>query len=149
MVPPVHTREIFSNLLKRGYDSRKLRKISNTISKLDRNDLIPYKNKNNNCLPLENCFIFKLPFDININNKHIDIKRSFQKIISNSVLLKDFKLKLIYSRQLSVLDIFINSFKKPYFKFHYEKCNNRYCLICFFASTEEYIFLTQFFMQLD
>jgi len=139
-----HTRKIFSNLLKRGYDSRKLCMISNTISKLDRNDLIPYKNRNNNTLPLENCFIFKLPFDININNKHIDIKQSFQKIISNSVLLKDFKLKLIYSRQLSVLDIFINSFKKPYFKFHYQKCNNRYCLICFFANTEEYIFLNNF-----
>jgi len=126
-----HSRKIFSNLLHRGFDSKKLLMTSNIISKLNRNDLIPYRNRSTKNFSTENCFIFKIPFDINLNNKHIDIRQSFKKIISNSVILKDFKLKLIYSRQLSTLDIFINYFKQPIFKFHYKKCKNKFCLICF------------------
>lgn len=139
-----HSRKIFSNLLNRGFDSKKLLMTSNVISKLNRNDLIPYRNRSTKNLSTENCFIFKIPFDINLNNKHIDIRQSFKKIISNSVLLKDFKLKLIYSRQLSILDIFINHFKQPIFKFHYKKCKNKFCLICYFANSGECIFLNNF-----
>jgi hypothetical protein len=43
-----HARNLIFNLADRGYKYKTLAKISRTVSKLNREDLIEYKNRNNN-----------------------------------------------------------------------------------------------------
>ena len=64
------SRILMSQLLNRGYDFNEIRKTSNLIGKIDRNCLIPYKEKNQNYL--DDCIFFKIPFEKNL----IDIVRS-------------------------------------------------------------------------
>ena len=68
-----YSRKIHFYLLKRGYDGVFLQKVSNSVSKLNRDDLIPYKNKlvNFNANNKES-FLFKLPYEMNLNNDHLN-----------------------------------------------------------------------------
>ena len=59
-----HARLLTSQLVKRGYNFKKLRKIANCISKIDRSKLLNYKEKCNNfSLVKSDQFLFKSPYD--------------------------------------------------------------------------------------
>ena len=81
---------------------------------------MPYRDKSLSKSSLDKNFLFKLPYDINRNAEHLNLK-SFHKILSLSPLLKEYELKIIYSKQFSIRDLFINNFKLISFNFHYKK----------------------------
>jgi hypothetical protein len=125
------SRKIYFYLLKRGYDGIFLQKVSNSVSKLNRDNLIPYKNKISN-FTIKNSFLFKLPFEKNLNNDHLNLNLLFKENILNSKIC-NYNLKILYSKQYSNRDIFINSFKEKHLNCKFYKCNNNKCLTCFFV----------------
>ena len=165
------SRKIFFQLLKRGYNYKMLRKIMNTVSNLNRNEIIPYKNKEDKIRKFQtnnkNKFTFKLPFNINLNDYHIKLNSSFNKAIrdynsifsnfsdiNNITTLEIEKnntktiptLNIIYTRNLSISDIFINNFsiKNSFYNFKYKECLDPKCLYCFFAIKNSSIMLNNF-----
>jgi len=90
------SRRIYFYLLKRGYDGIFLQKVSNSVSKLNRDNLIPYKNKISN-FNTKNSFLFKLPFEKNLNNDHLNLNLLFKENILNSKIC-NYNLKILYSK---------------------------------------------------
>jgi hypothetical protein len=88
---------ILNQLLLCGYEFNFLMKVLNTVDRIDRKTLIPYKNKNENIFLKNDILIFKLPYDFNI----IHDKTSFQKIKNffNETYRYDLKIKFFYSIQ--------------------------------------------------
>ena len=88
------SRKIFLHLLLRGYNYHLLSKISNTIAFLNRDDLIPYKtDKMQKYQNMSNSLIFKLPFDLNLNDKSLELKETFLKFNKRKIYItfKNFK----------------------------------------------------------
>ncbi len=57
---------ILNQLLLCGYEFNFLMKVLNTVDRIDRKTLMPYKNKNENIFLKNDVLIFKLPYDFNI-----------------------------------------------------------------------------------
>ena len=140
-----NTRKIYYNLQLRGYDSKLLIKTSNTVALMQREKLIPYKNRIglNNCLK-SNDLVFKMPFDCNLNEKTIDLKNSFKNSIENNQKLLNSNLRIIYTRQFSIRDLFINYFSTNINTYSYKKCFNKFCLICYFSNVNNCVYLNRF-----
>ena len=76
-----YSRRLIKNLIKRGYKEIDLYKICLTIGNVDRNTLIPYRDKTLNISKYNsNNFKFIINFDLN----YISLKSDF-KIISNDI----------------------------------------------------------------
>ena len=60
---------------------------------------------------MENHLIFKLPFETNLNDSDIKLKTSFQNCVKINKKFTNFNLKILYSKQYSIKDLFINHFK--------------------------------------
>ncbi len=92
---------ILNQLLLCGYEFNFLMKVLNTVDRIDRKTLIPYKNKNENIFLKNDVLIFKLPYDFNI----IHDKSSFQKIKNffNETYRYNLKIKFFYSIQSMIL----------------------------------------------
>ena len=117
------SRKIFLHLLLRGYNYHLLSKISNTIAFLNRDDLIPYNtDKMQKDQNMSNSLIIKLPFDLNLNDKSLELKETFLNIAKNNVKLNNYKLHILYTKQCSIKDLFINNFKLYKACFSFKKC---------------------------
>jgi predicted GIY-YIG superfamily endonuclease len=138
-----NSRKVFQNLLKRGYDYKLLSKTSNTIALMNRKDLIPYKTNKNHFNTTNNLFI-KLPFEANLNDRNIDLQESFLNCIKNNEKLNNFNLKILYSKQYSLKDLFINHFKLSINSYSFKKCFYKNCLLCFFSIKESFLYLNNF-----
>ena len=138
------SRRLYFYLLKRGYKAEKLHKISNCVSKLERNSLLEYKEKNNIFDNNQKNFFFKQPYDLNLNKSHLDLNGIFKENKLNSLILKNYNLNIIYSKQFSIGDLFINNFKNTNYNFHYTKCLKKSCMTCFFADTNPVKMLNNF-----
>ena len=135
----------FSNIyiyhfLKKGYDFINLCKISDMIARLDRNELIKYKNKTsliNNTLSIPTF----LTFDKNFNNHQQIISDSFSSIKNKYTNLFPYNLNFHLNMQPSISSILIhniNSFIFTSKKHAYIKCSNHNCY-CKYSSTSNFI----------
>ena len=126
------SRKLIIQLLKRGYKLTNLIKISLTIGNINRNNLIPYKDKlitnrfNNN--------VFKLivNFDINYINLNKDFNHSSIHLKNNFNWLSEFKFTSINKSANNLNTIFVNkSFQNFYSKnSHFTKMCNNNCIAC-------------------
>jgi hypothetical protein len=127
------SRKLHFHLLKRGYEGKILQKVANSVGKLNRDQLLPYKIREKSNI-FNNNFLFKIPFEMNLDNDVLDLNSLFRSCINTNSKIANFKLKIIYSKQLSVGGIFINSFKDVNFKFNFKKCNFPKCLMFFYGT---------------
>ena len=125
-------RELTFQLIKRGYEFSTLRKISNSVSRLNRSSLLEYKTKENDFANIDrNTFLFKFTFDQNIPNYKTILESSFKKTTDSNQSLKNTKIKVITTIQPNVSSILLNNFKISNQKYYYcFKCNLNGCRIC-------------------
>ncbi len=137
---------LISHLVSRGYDSKTLHKIFNTVLHLDRIELLKYKEKEIN-EKKNNQIYFKYHFDNNVNNIRNIFKKSFDCFIEKNIIYKDLEINLINKMNYNISALFVHDFKfKRVFKNFYKKCNNFNCKTCFYFSSDYYIFLKENFL---
>ena len=79
------TRKLFVQLINRGYNFSKLLSLALSIGKIDRNNLLPYKQqKNKEILKQEQCFYFGSKFNKNFPKLNNLVCDSFDTILHDS-----------------------------------------------------------------
>ena len=106
------------------------------VSNLIRDDLIPYKSKEN--IFSEDTILFKFPYDLNLfNNNAIRLFFKQNPIEFNN---KPIKIKIIHSTLPNLNSIFVHKFNIPMAKkFQNKKCNKKTCKICKFINLKSEI----------
>jgi predicted GIY-YIG superfamily endonuclease len=131
-----HSSLLIIRLINRGYTYKKLVKIRNMVSKLDREKLIPYKDKTTN-LSNETIY-FKIPYEKNLFDEK-SIKHFFKNhkfLIDNS----EIPIKLIHNTQPNLASILIHKFKIPKeIRFSNKTCNKKTCEICIYINKNPFI----------
>jgi hypothetical protein len=134
-----HSTLLIFRLIKRGYEYKKLIKIKDMVSKLNRDDLIPYKQKINKFA--DDTIFFKIPFELNLFNNDTKIKNFFKNNpirINNKIV----KIKIIHTTQPNLGSIFVHKFNIPRIKkFKNKPCDKKSCKICKFLNKEHKIYL--------
>jgi hypothetical protein len=124
------------NLVKRGYEREFLIKLCKSIGNIDRDSLLPYKEKTNN-LTVDNkinIMYFQL-YNYNINFASI-INYSFNSILYNS------KFNFIYINKINcnINNALVHNFKIiKHKRYQTKKCNLLNCKICRFIHTHHFI----------
>ena len=122
-------------LEKRGYDPIKLSKIVRTIGNIDRNSLIPYKEKKND-IDFSNTVILRLPFDFNYDI--FSFSKQLKSLISDKFKMRLFLIKKL---QNSLSSLFVHNLKLKDIKlFGYKKCGSN-CSICNFGNEKKVLVL--------
>jgi hypothetical protein len=125
-------------LIRRGYNYINIFKTLNCISKLDRNEIIKYKIRNNNNFMNSNfkkTFFIKYYFDNNYNFIKRILNQSYIDNFSSFSFYKDTKLFAINILFPNLGTIFCHNFKSPNFKkFYCKKCNTVNCITCKFIN---------------
>ena len=138
--------KLISQLVTRGYDVDKLRKIALLIGNTDRDSLLPYKKK----LDFfdDKILFFKLTFDYSTFFLKSVICSSFQEIIKNFNWLSTFKLKTVHTMNSNLGSSLIHNLKNS-FTFNIMrtcKCNDIFCRICNFIYDSHFIKLDSGFI---
>ena len=110
------------------------------VSKLDREKLICYKEKNEFCN--KNTIFFKFPYDLNFIDTNRIIVESFNNIKNDYEFLKDKKLKIVNYIQPNIGRLLVHnfSFNFDHFKlFNYFKCSKLDCTTCQFGNRDYFI----------
>ena len=106
------------------------------VGNIDRQHLLPYKNKSNNFD--RNTIYFKFPYDFNIENISSVFNAAFNSI-SNSRTIDGLNFKIVNSMQSNLNSLFVHGIKLPNMsKFRYIKCSNLDCRICPFSNSNPY-----------
>ena len=133
---------LINQLMSRGYKYSFLRKIQRTVSFIDRLSLLPFKKHK---LINKKVIFFKLPFEI---NKKLDKNSlySIKNCFINHKFLKDYSIKIIYSRQPNLSRLLVHSQKISNFtSFFNTKCSKYGCKICFIIdNTYNYVKINNF-----
>jgi hypothetical protein len=137
-------RKLTFQLVKRGYNFFSLRKISNMVLNLDRNKLLPYKEKKDF---LNNNLFLRIPFDKNFSEINNIVKKTWSDLSSEgNYIFKNFDLTILNTMQPNLISLFIFNFNFPSIKtFYFRKCQKKDCKTCNFASTDKYILLKNYF----
>ena len=138
------SRLLILQLLTRGYKLDVLLKTCNMISKLNRNDIIEYKDKTKDIN--KNKIYFNLPFNFNYDISK-NITSSFNSINSN-LSLKNYHFRYINSIQNNNSSLFIHN--KPVYnrKYYFKKCNNTACKICLKSNPNSFLNLNNFHLPI-
>ena len=132
-----HCNKIFINLLNRGYSAKFIKNTIRNVSKLDRNSLIPYKDKSVN----SNKFIFPTItlFDKPFNKYYSSILNYWQNLSKKYYknIVPSFKISFSVLPNLQLL--LVNNFKINLCIKSYFKCNNTNCSICKYANLSLYL----------
>ena len=134
--------------MKRGYESKYLIKICNIFSCINRNDLIPYKEKESD----KNLNNFKdnsirmiINFDLNYITMKNDLYYLFEKLKLIYNWLSNKKLVISIANSYNFQMIFINKFKMNFFKSPNKKCNKENCIYCKYFINTDFIKLNDTF----
>jgi hypothetical protein len=133
-------RILYFQLIKRGYDSKFLNGIINSIAKTDRVSLIPYKNKHNfiDQKIVKVFFNFETHFEFtkNIFRKEL----CFMKY--NFSFLFNCKFLFINRMRLNLSALFVHNLKaQKSKKYFFKKCNVDKCFLCKFSLDNFYYFI--------
>ena len=144
----ISSSDLIKQLVSRGYNYFILIKIRNLVATFKREDLIPYKSKNCNKFSADS-FLFKMPFDFNFINLEIVFNQCFYNLFKNDSSLNNCNLKILFSKQPSIRDIFVHNASINNNKtFYFSKCNSNNCNVCSVASSFHYINLNGFFLPM-
>ena len=146
-----YSRRLIKNLIIRGYKEIDLYKICLTIGNVDRNTLIPYRDKKLNISKYNsNNFKFIINFDLN----YISLKSDF-KIISNDIKnsylwLKEYNFNMLNSTNENLYNLFVNnkSCKTNYFQFKTKKCTSLDCITCKFIYEKSFLKVNSFILPI-
>ena len=142
-----YSRILIKQLVKRNYDFETICKVSRMVGSLDREDILPYRDKKFNDYT-KNTIFFKLPFNFNYLNLEKLFNDSF-KLVSKSNFLENFKLKLIYTMQPNLSSLFVHNFKLlSSNSYNFSRCSNHYCLICPYSNSNCFIILNGFYLPI-
>ncbi|CAF1074569.1 unnamed protein product, partial [Brachionus calyciflorus] len=132
-----HSRDLIIQLVKQGYNFKKVLAISNNIGNRDRTDILPYKIKSNKFNSDLKCFI---NYDINTSFLKSMIINSYNKIKDNSLALNDTKLLVVNRINKNLGSLLILNFKLNKIKRYFcTKCNIENCKTCFCIFNGSYI----------
>jgi len=140
-----HSRDLFRQLQKRGYEFNFLYKILKNVSKLDRNDLIKYKDKKT----IENKFSIRIcmGFDQNYLDLKKDIIENFKQIKKDNQWLNEFKINYTNSVLPNFKKLLIDKFNFKFKNSSYtKKCREENCKTCPFVHSGSYIKLKNFML---
>ena len=102
------SRRLIFQLIDRGYVKEKILKVFRMVSNLDRNFLLPYKDKSKKDICLnEKTLFFKFPFELNTTNIKVACNSAFNAISSSKALNK-CKFRLINNMQFNLSSLFIH-----------------------------------------
>ena len=139
-------RKITIQLIARGYDKIKIRKLSRTVANMDRAKLLPYKIKNNKYTAKENLLFFKFPFDKNFESVKTALNSAFNSI-SSIEELDNTNFKVINNIQNNLSSIFVHEFKIFATKKHfYRRCRDPGCSICYYSNENYFILINGFYL---
>ena len=145
-----YSRKLIAQLLKRGYDFKFLIKICLTLGKVNRNELIPYKDKETiNRVYCNNNFKYIINYDINYLDLKLDFNIISNKLIKNYNWLKDFKFSVLFSSSSNLNNILINNnhnsilLKSNYISYK-DTCESLNCSTCFYLYNRNYIKINSF-----
>ena len=131
---------VFKQLLKCGYKFKFLLKVLHTVDYINRDDLIPYKNRENNDFNSNNNILFNIPYDFNILLNNDNCKKI--KTFFHDNYGFDLKIKFFYSIQNNLGSLLLHNFKFPKIKIYRNtKCSKFNCEICKFISSDAFLIL--------
>ncbi len=143
-----HSYTFALEFFKKNYNRDHILKCLRMVSDLNREQILPYKQKVSSFDYFENLF-FKLPFSFN----YLNVEKFFHNYNKNSDYFSSFlnyyNVKLIYSMDNNLSKIFTHNFKvnNPT-SFKYSKCQKTSCKHCYFANTSPYIKLNNFYLPI-
>jgi hypothetical protein len=136
---------ITKQLVTRGYDLNNIDKIFTMVLRLDRNDLIKYKNKRK--LDFDKNFIIKNDFDKNILNFKEVFNKAFLNFKKENEIYQDYKLTIINTVQRNFQSMLVHKFPLPgYSKKNYIRCYNKKCKTCNYSNFKSFLYLKEDFI---
>ena len=140
------SRKLISQLISRGYSYSKLVSLAITIGKINRDSLLPYKNKLN-YINSDKSIFFGTEFNKYFCNLNDEVADSFYTITAKHSLLNGFKLKLYNKMANNICDLFVhnNNAYKNFYK-NTKPCNTYNCKTCKFVNSNYYIYLKNNFL---
>ena len=103
---------LISQLLERGYNSKKIRASFFIVSNTDRFSLIPYKIKPKN-IDFSKHILFFSNFNYNIIKLNNYLFTSFKNTCNSFPLLNNFSLKIVNKIDYNLNSLFVHNFKLP------------------------------------
>ena len=142
-------RKLVHQLLNRGYEFSHLFSLVFTIGTIDRDKLLPYKNKTDSVKPKKS-FYFGSEFNRFVPNCNKLILESFDSCKAK-YNLADYKLQLYNSMSNNIFSIFVHqSYTNRSFFKNTICCNSKNCITCKFINSNYYIKLKEnFFIPLQ
>ena len=130
-----------NQLIKRGYKKNSLIKLCKSIGNIDRESLLPYKEKNINFFSSETKnLIYFDTFNFNLNIRSI-IYNHFKKAFNNY----NFKLNYIYKNNCNLNSAFVHNQKVNIIKkYKTKKCCEKNCKVCKFIYAKDYFKLDKY-----
>ena len=142
------SRKLTKQLIARGYDRLKIRKISRTIANIDRSKLLPYKIRVNKFSDRKNQIFFKFPFDKNTESVKTALNSAYNSI-SSTKELDNIKFKVINNMQNNLSSIFVHEFKVFANKKHFfRRCKDPGCSVCYYSNENYYILINGFYLPI-
>ena len=134
-------RKLIVQLLKRGYNFKKLFALAFTISKIDRTSLLNYKEKTK-FKSSDKTIFFGTEFNKNIEHLNSIVTNAFDKTVLNHSLFSNYKLRLYNSMAANLNCIFIhhNNPIRSFYK-NTNSCGDVNCKTCIFVNSNNYIML--------
>ena len=137
--------DLINRLEKRGYDLYTLHKIKNTVSKMDRLELINYKDKKDFTISAKE-IVLSFEFDLNLLNINKIFNNCIKNIYNDNFYNFVFKKCNKFLPNISSLLIHnIYSYNYHPNSCKYYNCNNLNCKICSFSLNYKYLLLNNNF----
>ena len=138
------SRILFVQLIKSGYKALILSSIKRNISNVNREELIPYKTKDNVFLTNNSIKIF-LKYDKSFDFLNNCVHETFFKLNDKFSFLRDRKIAIINTINTNIGSYLIHNFKfNKHSTCKYNKCNNQNCKVCNFSSSNCFLKLNNF-----
>ena len=130
-----HSSILHKNLIQRKYNSKKILNLIRGFSEIDRESLIPYKEKKKF---KENFISFNFYFDKNFLNFNNYIKNTWYNILPSNSILKPFQFYSFFKIQPNLNSYFVNHLKFPFSSFSYQNCSNL-CKTCKYSNSNFFL----------
>ena len=137
-------RKLIVQLLSRGYKFNELFSLAITIGKIERESLLPYKEKSK-FIKSEKLIYFGTEFNKSVANFNKEVSDSFNTIFKNHNLFYDYKLRLYNSMANNINTIFVHNNKMNFFK-NTISCFKANCSTCKFVCSNYYVYLKNNFV---
>ena len=117
------------------------------VDRLDRKDLLPYKNKELK-FDSKNLY-FKFPFDFNLRSLHLSFNSAINSI-TNISNLNFNELRILNVMQTNLNSFFVHEFKLLSIKkFKFSNCSNMNCFVCPFSNNEFFVLFNDFIVPIQ